>query len=461
MSSLRGRVVKRLLQARQLTRSVAADEATPPPFDAPNQLGERLLKIRKDAGSGVSQERFAKLMDDHLAGEPALDQPMISRYERGEREPKPEYLEAYAKVAGIELSELTKLRSSADCLHVASRPLRFPLVPSIALLLLAALLVIWFLTQQQAGAHQLEAIYEVGSTKPLRLVRGDHVLWQYEADRPSIMHVPPLMTDLDGDGSKEIVASFDPLTPEDAPGRIVALSSTKDLRWAESFGGVAAMGTRVFGNHYFTHWLKRFKTESSDFIVAVLAHQPHFPSLVLIIDPTSGQLIGDYLHPGRIEALYLTDLNLNGRDELLLGGINNPGQGPGRPSLAIFELPFVQATEPDAIFGRLQLRETQYFLFPRNDLFDLSMSVPAVKGIRRGGVGQYSFDINDPEGRAISWTLDRWLRPLGVYPSDTFSMAHNEKLDHLLGQEEIDSWLPIDRFERAPNANWNLGGQDR
>lgn len=86
-------------------------------------------------------------------------------------------------------------------------------------------------------------------------------------------------------------------------------------------------------------------------LIATLNHYAYFPSLVIRYDAATGQEQGRYAHLGWFRTMTLVDLNEDGKEELVLGGINNAldktpvlavldpsrlsGQGPGHPSYAI------------------------------------------------------------------------------------------------------------------------------
>ncbi len=117
------------------------------------------------------------------------------------------------------------------------------------------------------------------------------------------------------------------------------------------------------------------------FTVAV--NEPRFPSRLVILDPQTGEITGEYCHPGWFKSYSAHDFDNDGSDELVFGGVNNPGSGFGHPCVVMFDLP--GTNEPSGsrdFFGRPAIAVKNYLLLPRSRLADAFRYMAIVYNLR-------------------------------------------------------------------------------
>ena len=266
------------------------------------------------------------------------------------------------------------------------------------------------------------------------------------------------VTDLDSDGWPEVLLVH---VPDDANGQTSTLfcfraDGTK--RWEFKFGRTVTLDGRFFPHTYEGSIIGIAENSAKRFLVALGVQQPDFPSQVVLLNPLNGTLVDDYWHPGRFYATKLCDLDQDGTNELVLAGINNPGNGLGHPALAVLNIPFDDGkpTTPD-YFGNPGGKERAYRLFPRPSLFDAMSFPPSAFGISCWPNGRLHLDIGRGNLYKIVYAFDQHLDLQGVYPSDNFLERHTQlyaenRIIHPAGHERQD-WEQVLSFPTAPDGN--------
>jgi hypothetical protein len=204
-----------------------------------------------------------------------------------------------------------------------------------------------------------------------------------------------------------------------------------------------------------------------DIILAVSRHKDFFPTQVVLLDAETGELVSEYFHPGTFSWCLLLDIDMDGNDEVILGGVNNPGDGMGHAALAAFKVPFSlggQAslpTTPEAARFREFTGggEYRYFLFPRTDVSLRLEGLPNISELSLLGSNRILVKSASWDGCYLTYYLDFSFNVVGeVQLSDIFRQEHAKlrregRLDHDLGAEEIERWQNIQSFPSAPNGN--------
>lgn len=328
-----------------------------------------------------------------------------------------------------------------------------------ALLLVAALLGAALVHERLSPPASVARATFEGSELVASSDAGDE-LWRVAFSEMGKMSrgLSPLVRDVDGDGRNDVLLSAEHRFPERAYGRLVCLSDAGEVRWEREYGRELTLAGRTFERAYRGHHLRWLETWMGPLVLAVARHAIWFPSQILLLEPASGEVVSEYWHPGHLDAIELVDLDQDGREELLLGGINNPGPGSGQPSLAVLDLPFGLPT-PSArnYFGSGNARERAYLLFPRPDFF----SPPELAVVQ---------EIHPLEDRLLAivkadrktiyfyFDLDTNLDLLDVEPSDFALEVHADLLaqglvDHPYCPEELRAWHRLLRFPSAPDGN--------
>jgi len=161
-------------------------------------------------------------------------------------------------------------------------------------------------------------------------------LWKYSlpgvpSPRGKIGHpeVYPreLFVDLDGDGKNEFLYVFYDYQPNANKMRhiLYCFRSTGKVMWTLKTGRVitTALGQR-FGGEFFINALNALRRPRPDGgrIVVGSIHNYGWPYQVVLLT-AAGKMVSEYWHPGWMWRMQLADLDGDGNEEVLLGGVNN------------------------------------------------------------------------------------------------------------------------------------------
>lgn len=259
-----------------------------------------------------------------------------------------------------------------------------------------------------------------------------------------------LVDNIDGHGANEVLLTgvSNSALAQDT---LYCFNSDGTLRWKHGLGSIIAFGEMDFIPHsrwYFYDFFVLANQATGKSRLFVLAHiTPYFPSKLLELDPASGLERQSYWHPGHLEEVLTHDIDLDGRNEIILGGINNiykraciavlhpaniGGYGPVRPKSAPENLPKGQ--------------EEYYLLFPLTQLGQTSGDVPYnVVGeleLNRDGsitvLTEEAPNTDIPGG--ILYTIVPGMKVVAATGSDPFLKSHQRlvaegKLQEKLGPE--------------------------
>ena len=165
----------------------------------------------------------------------------------------------------------------------------------------------------------------------------------------------------------------------------------------------------------------------------------------------------------------MTDIDGDGQYEVLLAGINNPGDGLGHAAVAALKLPFSKAPRPPVVpddrFPALTGGgEWAYMLFPSSDTARVLGMLPIVVRLDVATHDRILVETTLPENGGIVYDLDFHLKVQDWRASDNLASVHNrlfrqQLLDHALTPAEVASLgLPL-YFAAAPDGNSPLLGK--
>ncbi len=134
-----------------------------------------------------------------------------------------------------------------------------------------------------------------------------------------------VFADLDGDGRPELLYTFLPNVEPAPGGTLLCIGQNGKLLWSYRPGRtVASTG----GTDYSAAWdlayvaaLQKPRSDGGRIIVAS-HHFYSWPTKVAALN-AAGKVVAEHWHPGWIMTGLLHDLDSDGREEILLGGINN------------------------------------------------------------------------------------------------------------------------------------------
>jgi len=232
-------------------------------------------------------------------------------------------------------------------------------------------------------------------------------------------------------------------------------------KWAVGLGTSLSFGGRTFKMTR-GEILGVANSGGHPIVVAYVQDFRWYPSRIVFVDGRDGSLIGEYWHPGFLVAHAFVDIDGDGDDELLLGGINNPDSGIGHAAMVLLDIPASEdSPRASAFFDKVSIQETAYLLFPRIDVLAIDEShvfarvIDVIESEKRILVKLY--DEGDDAG-SVWYTFDYDLQLLTVRESNQTRTLHSRLyssglLDHELTDEEVRSWGLVARFPTAPHGN--------
>ena len=272
-----------------------------------------------------------------------------------------------------------------------------------------------------------------------------------------------LIGDIDHDGRVEVLFNLVPAGGGAIGGSLLCFDQSGRRRWEYRYGGAAArrFGTRSFDPSYRGCLIRPLRLGGRPMLLTVANHYLWYPSQVALLDAVTGRLVEEYWHPGSIYNGVLHDVDGDGKDELVFGAINNPGDGLGHPGVGILKIPFSQAPRalapgdpfPPVTGGG----ESAYALFPLPDVNNAVGMLPLFVNFKVEA-GRITAETQLPENVGIVYYLDFRLNVLDYRFSDNFKSLHQRLfvqhlLDHPLSDEETRSLGKVVTFAAAPNGN--------
>jgi hypothetical protein len=272
-----------------------------------------------------------------------------------------------------------------------------------------------------------------------------------------------LIADIDADGRAEVVVNFVPADVAEKGGSVMCFDHRGGLRWQHRYGVSKTFGNRNFAPTYRGILLRAVRVHGTPLLLTVANHFIWYPSQVALLDPRTGRLLEEYWHPGAIYQCILHDLDHDGQDEVLLGAINNPGEGLGHAALAVLKLPFSAAPRRAVPAGSLFPPATgggelAYRLFPLPDTSRVAGLLPRMASLAVDPHDRILVETTAPDSSAIVYYLDFSLNVVEFRLSDNFAAVHERYyrqhlLDHPLSAAETALLGKVVAFPAAPDGN--------
>jgi hypothetical protein len=205
-------------------------------------------------------------------------------------------------------------------------------------------------------------------------------------------------------------------------------------------------------------------------VLVAARHTLYFPAVVLRLDARTGALEEKYVHPGFFSDMLLADLTGDGRQELVLLGVNNAFDH--EPVLVVLDprriLGHGPQTTPYTVEGYERAQEMAYVRFPRTEIGERlrHRRVPANRRLlKHGDYLDAEVVFADVQGSTArdadrhAWliiTLDRQLRPVQVGTSNahdilTRQLVAQGVLEHVPGPAYYERYMQTFQY-------WNGDG---
>ncbi|MGJ5819459.1 helix-turn-helix domain-containing protein [Paludibaculum fermentans] len=267
--------------------------------------------------------------------------------------------------------------------------------------------------------------------------------------------------DLDHDGEPETLSIYPHVQRESKGWELYCFSSTGANRWKLSISQAVQNSTREFSPPYVVRSFVTFPSPEHDstlWTAAVFVHHTLSPSVLLVVD-SSGRQRGEYWQFGHMNVVRALDLDGDGIDEILAGGIR---ESDHQAVLLVFDPRNVHGSPPpESPASQVQLRgmfpgtEKAVVYFPRTILNRKREPFNFIETIDLIGDSIQVTVHETLEGQKgyLLYTLDRQLQAVDVAPSAAFNSAvmrlHAEQdLARDLGPEGINTLRKQLRIDR-------------
>ncbi|MBI1789991.1 MAG: hypothetical protein HYR60_20870 [Acidobacteria bacterium] len=243
-----------------------------------------------------------------------------------------------------------------------------------------------------------------------------------------------VLVDLDGDGRRELLMLYfqrnvdGPLSVT-----LICFSDTGKLLWRFVPGKEIRDAKETF---LATYVLDKFivipakKPGDRPLIATAGHHSVSYPCQIVVLDAT-GKQVGEYWHSGHLYHAALVDLDGDGNDELLFGGVNN---GYREATIVALDPRQVRGAstqahgDPHQLQGQPTGTEKAVIRFPRTELneatepFNFVMAVWTEQDVIRVTVREK----RGTESGYVAYTLDKRLNVLQVAPSYGLMKLYDE-----------------------------------
>jgi hypothetical protein len=310
--------------------------------------------------------------------------------------------------------------------------------------------------------------------------RNGKVCWTY--DYPGLnekAYLPPQgasgirktlldFVDIDFDGTEEVLFNAQTEQFQEKGVELICIEANGTERWRFRPGRALKVGDREFSSAYGAQGQLAFQAGSRPYLLVNSRHTVFYPTQLALLDPRTGRLIGEYWHPGELVGIRLHDLDNDGIEELLVGGINNPGDGIGHPAFAVLKVPFETRESPGSagkFFGESNADEMFYALFRNPPVKREQLAHSLVFPIEVIQNQQLRLTITSPISGCFFYVLDQQLQLRNSFPSDDLVRFHlaffrKQNSGYRLAEPDVATWARMLIFSTAPDGNrrdiWDL-----
>jgi hypothetical protein len=233
-----------------------------------------------------------------------------------------------------------------------------------------------------------------------------------------------VIRDIDGDGRNEVLFAVQKKDDAYGEGRLYCFDSAGKERWRFDAGSEMRFGGRIFSPDYRICGLAPhdFRGDGRQEIVVISYHYPHWPCQLVVLD-CRGRKTGEFWNSGYLNSLATQDIDGDGKEEMIVGGVNNEWGG----CVIVFDPDRISGCSPQTGEFRSDTlppgSEKYYVRFPRSDV-SLALG-DIIEGLHHIGItgNRHIAAYND---HGIIYELDFSLRGLSVDFGHGYMIKHNE-----------------------------------
>jgi len=136
----------------------------------------------------------------------------------------------------------------------------------------------------------------------------------------------PIIADIDDNGNKELLYVVHDNDGSADADTVYCFGHTGKVRWTHQIGReLQSISTaRAYPKHYTITWISVLhRATSAGGKILVGGHRGGSSIFCVELLTSDGKVVGEYYHPGWLWAMGLMDLDGDGTEEIILGGVNN------------------------------------------------------------------------------------------------------------------------------------------
>lgn len=284
-----------------------------------------------------------------------------------------------------------------------------------------------------------------------------------------------VVDEIDGNGRNVVlVAAWTEGTPQ-ASDSLDCFEGDGKLRWAIHAGRPIAFGEKDWAVGadlaFASSFVVKEKTRKKSHLFALAGSKEYFPSKLVEINPRYGDILHTYWHAGQVGWHLVLDVDGDGLDEIILGGISGPYKSA---CIAVLDPLAIDgcgpATSDYLPKGVMRAREKYYLLFPMSDL-GKATSKQLFNTMRQLTTGpNRSFTVYTWEGQwpngvgTLLYHIVATMRVGSVVSGDDYDAVYERllkegKLHHKLDQAYLESlaravlYWDGEKFVNTPTMN--------
>jgi hypothetical protein len=233
-----------------------------------------------------------------------------------------------------------------------------------------------------------------------------------------------VIRDINADGQNEVLFAVQKRDDAYGEGDLYCYSSHGEEMWHFHAGREMRFGGRTYSPDYriYGFGLHDFNGDGRQEIAVISYHYPQWPCQLVLLD-SRGRTTGEFWNSGYLNDIAWQDLDSDGRQELIVGGVNNQYGG----CLIVFEPARLEGCSPQS--GEFKAdtwppgSERFYVRFPRTDV-SLALG-DIVEGLQALGISGNNHLVAYTI-YSLAFEFDFGLRCLSVDVGHGYMIRHNE-----------------------------------
>jgi hypothetical protein len=265
--------------------------------------------------------------------------------------------------------------------------------------------------------------------------------------------------DIDGDGRTETLLNFEPIDRDETGTAIICFDDKGREKWRFRPGRAITCREGKYTDQFFTDHFQfvQLGREKLNRIITINHHVRRWPSQFAVLD-SSGRLLTEYWHPGRLYLMKLFDMDQDGSPEVLLAGVNNGYQSA---TMVILDPRTAKGTarqedgDPYQILNMAEGTEKVRVIFPRSCINKKLKQYNRINGVAVSGdrIQVRVHEKDDDVYAEVLYTFDRNLKVTDYMWSLHLRDVHRELqlrgvLDHALSEHEMAAMRQVRILKR-------------